>query len=52
MHFKKHKHNLITAIERKSRFLLIVNNPDGKNAKNVAQRLGEAITLSTKIHHA
>jgi transposase, IS30 family len=43
MHFKKQKHNLITAIERKSRFLLIVNNPDGKHAKNVADRLGEAI---------
>ena len=43
MHFKKQKHNLITAIERKSRFLLIVNNPDGKNAENVARRLGEAI---------
>jgi IS30 family transposase len=43
MHFKQQKHNLITAIERKSRFLLIVNNPDGKNAKNVAHRLVEAI---------
>ena len=43
MHFKKQKHNLITAIERKSRFLLIVNNPDGKGAKNVAARLGKAI---------
>ena len=43
MHFKKQKHNLITAIERKSRFLLIVNNPDGKNAANVARRLGDAI---------
>jgi IS30 family transposase len=43
MHFKKQKHNLITAVERKSRLLLIVNNPDGKNAANVAKRLGEAI---------
>jgi len=43
VHFKKQKHNLITAIERKSRFLLVVNNPDGKNAANVARRLGEAI---------
>jgi IS30 family transposase len=43
MHFKKQKHNLITAIERKSRFLLVVNNPDGKNAANVAKRLGKAI---------
>ena len=43
MHFKKQKHNLITAIERKSRFLLIVNNPDGKNAINVASRLRNAI---------
>lgn len=44
MHFKKQKHNLITAIERKSRFLLIVNNPDGKKADAVATRLCEAIT--------
>lgn len=43
MHFKKQKQNLITAVERKSRLLLIVNNPDGKNAANVAKRLGEAI---------
>jgi IS30 family transposase len=43
MHFKKQKHNLITAIERKSRFLLIVNNPDGKAAANVASRLKNAI---------
>jgi IS30 family transposase len=43
MHFKKQKHNLITAIERKSRFLLIVNNPDGKKADAVATRLRKAI---------
>jgi IS30 family transposase len=43
MHFKQQKYNLITAIERKSRFLLIVNNPDGKSAANVAARLGKAI---------
>ena len=43
MHFKKQKHNLITAVERKSRFLLIVNNPNGKNAANVAGRLRKAI---------
>lgn len=43
MHFKKQKHNLITAIERKSRFLLIVNNPDGKAAAGVAQKLSQAI---------
>jgi len=43
MHFKKQKHNLITAIERKSRFLLIVNNPDGKNAAGVAEKLGNVI---------
>jgi len=43
VHFGKEKQNLITAIERKSRFLLIVNNPDGKNAANVAQRLGKRI---------
>jgi IS30 family transposase len=43
MHFKKQKHNLITAIERKSRFLLIVNNPDGKGAAGVAQKLASAI---------
>ena len=43
MHFGKQKQNLITAIERKSRFLLIVNNPDGKYAENVARRLAEKI---------
>lgn len=43
MHFKKQKHNLITAIERKSRFILIVNNPDGKHAEPVAARLSGAI---------
>jgi len=43
MHFGKEKQNIITAIERKSRFLLIVNNPDGKNAGNVARRLAEKI---------
>jgi IS30 family transposase len=43
VHFGKEKQHLITAIERKSRFLLIVNNPDGKNAANVAQRLGKRI---------
>ena len=44
MHFKQQKHNLITAIERKSRFILIVNNPDGKHAKPVAKRLADALT--------
>jgi IS30 family transposase len=44
VHFGKEKQNLITAIERKSRFLLIVNNPDGKNAANVARRLNEKIS--------
>ena len=43
VHFGKEKQNLITAIERKSRFLLIVNNPDGKKATSVAQRLAEKI---------
>jgi transposase, IS30 family len=43
MHFGKQKHSLITAIERKSRFVLIINNPDGKAAKGVAQKLAEAI---------
>jgi IS30 family transposase len=43
MHFKHQKQNLITAIERKSRFLLIVHNPDGKQAAHVAKRLGNAI---------
>lgn len=43
MHFGKQKHNLITAVERKSRFLIIVNNPDGKTAANVASRLNNAI---------
>jgi IS30 family transposase len=44
MHFGKQKQNLITAVERKSRFLLIIHNPDGKNAANVAARLSKAIT--------
>ena len=43
VHFGKQKQNIITAVERKSRFLLIVNNPDGKNAVGVARRLGEKI---------
>ena len=43
MHFRKKKHNLITAIERKSRYLVIISNPDGKQAGPVATRLGEAI---------
>jgi IS30 family transposase len=43
MHFKKQKHNLITAIERKSRYLLIVSNPDGKYAAPVTKRLANAI---------
>ena len=43
VHFGKQKQNLITAVERKSRFLLIVNNPDGKQAESVAARLGAAI---------
>lgn len=44
MLFKHQKHNLITAVERKSRYLLIVNNPDGKKAKPVSQRLAAAMT--------
>ncbi|MCH2038124.1 MAG: IS30 family transposase [Rickettsiales bacterium] len=43
MLFKSRKNNLITAVERKSRYLLIVNNPDGKKAKPVAERLSDAI---------
>lgn len=39
VHFGKEKHNLITAIERKSRLLLIVNNQDGKQADRVADQL-------------
>ena len=34
---------IITAIERKSRFLLIINNPDGKNATNIVTKLKEKI---------
>jgi IS30 family transposase len=44
MLFKGRKHNLITAIERKSRYLVIISNPDGKYAKPVAERLAEALT--------
>lgn len=43
MLFKGRKHNLITAIERKSRYLLIISNSEGKYAKPVAQRLAEAL---------
>lgn len=43
MLFQQQKHNLITAVERKSRYLLIVSNPDGKKAKPVAERLAAAI---------
>ncbi|MEZ5691820.1 MAG: IS30 family transposase [Rickettsiales bacterium] len=43
VHFGKEKQYIITAIERKSRFLLIVNNPEGKNAASVAQRLAKKI---------
>ncbi|MGB3613955.1 MAG: IS30 family transposase [Elainellaceae cyanobacterium] len=43
MLFRKQKHNLITAVERKSRYLLIVGNPDGKKAAPVATRLAAAI---------
>jgi IS30 family transposase len=39
VHFGKEKHNLITTIERKSRYLLIVNNSHGKEADKVAQQL-------------
>ena len=43
MLFKGTKHNLITAVERKSRYLIIINNPDGKKAKPVAEHLAKAI---------
>jgi IS30 family transposase len=43
MLFKSRKNNLITAVERKSRYLLIAHNPDGKKAAPVATRLAEAI---------
>lgn len=43
MLFKSRKNNLITAVERKSRYLIIAHNPDGKKAAPVAERLTEAI---------
>ena len=43
MLFKSRKNNLITAVERKSRYLLIVNNPDGKKAAPVAEPLAAAV---------
>lgn len=43
MLFKGRKHNLITAIERKSRYLIIISNPDGKYAQPVAERLAQTL---------
>ncbi len=43
VHFGKQKQALITATERKSRFTLIINAPDGKNTESVIRRLSEAI---------
>lgn len=44
VHFGKEKQNLITACERKSRFVLIINNPHGKKADMVANQLKNKIT--------
>lgn len=43
VHFGKQKQAIITAVERKSRFTLIINAPDGKQTASVIRRLSEAI---------
>ena len=43
VHFGKQKQAIITATERKSRFTLIINAPDGKKTESVIRRLSEAI---------
>jgi len=39
--FGRHKHNLITLIDRKTRYLIIINNPEGKNSTNVINKIKE-----------
>jgi IS30 family transposase len=43
VHFGREKNNLITAVERKSRLLMIVNNPHGKEADKVASQLKDKL---------
>ena len=43
VHFGKQKQAIITATERKSRFTLIINAPEGKKTQSVIRRLSEAI---------
>lgn len=44
--FGRHKHNLITMIDRKTRYLTIINNPDGKQSQGVIEKISKAL----KIH--
>lgn len=41
--FGRHKHNLITLIDRKTRYLTIINNPDGKGADGVIRKIEKSI---------
>lgn len=41
--FGRHKHNLITLIDRKTRHLTIINNPDGKGSLGVISKIEKAI---------
>jgi IS30 family transposase len=46
--FGKNKQNLITLIDRKTRYLTIINNVDGKNAINVINKIREK-TMNNNI---
>lgn len=41
--FGRHKHNLITLIDRKTRHLTIINNPDGKASEGVIRNISRAL---------
>lgn len=42
--FGRHKHNLITLIDRKTRYLTIINNPDGKQSDGVIHKISKALS--------
>lgn len=43
IHFGKQQQAVITATERKSRYTLLINAPEGKKTKSVIRRLSEAL---------
>ena len=43
IHFGRNKQAIIVATERKSRYTLLINAPEGKKTKSVIRRLSEAI---------